>query len=327
MNPHILRLLAGPVFLCGLAVSNAANAVDATFPTRPITLVVPFSPGGGADAIARAVGHAMGKDLKASIVVENKGGASGMIGARSVAAATADGYTLLLSTDGMFSNPNNADIRSQKALSQLTPVANLAEAPLVIAAKAALPVHSLVELVAYAKSHPQTPLSYGTPGLGTAHHIAGVMLSESAGIKMLNVPYKGTSAGAQGLASGSIDLLIGNSTTIEPLVSAGKARILAVTSQKPFKLLPAVPTIAQTYPSYHITTSYGLMAPAGTPQAVIEILARAAKRAVDDPATQSLIEHNGLTAFYMGPQDYRRMLDTTTASRKRIIEKLGIQPR
>nr|WP_246600778.1 tripartite tricarboxylate transporter substrate binding protein [Candidimonas humi] len=323
----IVRLLAGPLFLCSLAFSNAATAADPTFPARPITLVVPFSPGGGADAIARAIGHAMGKDLKVSIVVENKGGASGMIGARSVAAAAPDGYTLLLSTDGMLSNPNNADARSQKALSHLMPVANLAEAPLVIAARVSLPVHNLTDLVAYAKSHPDAQLSYGIPGLGTTHHIAGVMLSELAGIKMLSVPYKGTSAGAQGLASGSIDLLIGNSTTIEPLVGAGKARILAVTSRTPFKLLPSAPTVARIYPGYSITTSYGLMVPAGTPQGIVEILARAAKLAVNDPATQNLIEHNGLTASYMGPKDYRQMLDTTTATRKRIIEKLGIKPR
>src|SRR5690625_4008022 len=188
----------------------------------PLTIVVPFSPGGGADTAARSVGNAMGQEMGEAVVVENRSGAAGLVGAGVVARSTPDGTTVLLTPDGMFANPSLANDEAQAVLTSLIPVANLAEAPFILAASSELGVSSIDELLDVAAGR-QDPIMYGTPGVGSAHHLAAVRFAQLTDLNMENVPYRGTSAAATGLASHSVDLLFGNLPAVQPLADGGKA--------------------------------------------------------------------------------------------------------
>lgn len=308
--------------LAGILGGALLAAVSAT--AAPITIVAPFTPGGAADTVARSVGHALGLELNETVVVENRTGGSGIVGAGAVVRSAPDGNTLLLTTDGIFANPAFDNPEAQAVLDRLIPVANLAEAPLVLAASNASGITSIDTLLEQARQR-EHPLTYGTPGVGSAHHLAGIEFARHAGVAMTDVPYRGTAAGAAGLASGEIDLLYGVSTSIQPLIESGRAKMLAVTSKERFVLLPEVMALGEQYPDYNMMTMYGLMAPEGTPPEALERLARAAERALQRPDVQSQLRGAGLVPAFQGPQVYGKALAALTAERKAIIRDAGIR--
>lgn len=313
-----------PLIVRQLALITAGTALAVNAAAAPITIVAPFTPGGAADTVARSVGHAMGQILDQTVVIENRSGGSGIVGAGVVVRAAPDGHTLLLTTDGIFANPALDNPEAQAVLAQLVPVANLAEAPLVLASSNASAIVSIDTLLQQARQR-QHPLTYGTPGVGSAHHLAGIEFARHAGLAMTDIPYRGTSAGAAGLASGEIDLLFGVLTSIQPLVASGRARILAVTSAGRFALAPEVVALGERYPGYNMVASFGLMAPAGTPDEVRERLAAAVAQALQRADVQEQLQGAGLVAAFQGPQVYAKALAELTAERKAIIRQAGIR--
>jgi len=240
------------------------------YPTRPITLIVPFPPGGSTTVMARNVADKLSVSLGQQIVVENRGGAGGVIGTRSVARAAPDGYTILLSyTATMAIAPAmnvNAGYDPRK---DFVPIGMIGAAPSVLVVNPAMPVHSIAELVAYAKASP-TPVQYGSPGVGTVNHLAGEYLAAETGMKLQHVPYKGNGPALSDLLGNHIPMMFVPIPVALGNIKAGTLRGIAIGSAKRTSLLPELPTLAESgVPGFEVALRYGLVAPAGTPPAVI----------------------------------------------------------
>jgi tripartite-type tricarboxylate transporter receptor subunit TctC len=270
-SPHRRLLLAAVVSSLGV-LPLAVRAQD--YPARPIRLVVPFPPGGPTDVLARIVAIRLGERLGQPVVVDNKPGASGMIGADMVAKAAPDGYTLLANASIHVINPSLYPKTAYDAIADFAPVSNLADVPLVLAVHPKLAARSVKELVALAKSS-KTSLAFASAGNATSQHLSGEAFKIVAGIDMLHVPYKGSAPALTDLIGGQVQLMFDSLPSAMPHLKAGTIRPLAVTTLKRSSALPDVPTVAESgYPGFGISTWYGVWAPAATPPAVVQRLSR-----------------------------------------------------
>lgn len=318
------KLARSTAALCVLSAAALCQVAQAQSPV-PMTLIVPFSPGGSADVSARTAAVGMEKVLRQTIVVENKPGASGLIGAGIAAQAKPDGNTLFLVTDGMETNPTVDPGKAKAVFSRLEPLASIADSPLVLATASSFPANSVAELIELAKTR-SVPLTYAIPGIGTTHQIAGAMLAEAAGIQLSSIPYRGTSATVPDVVSGVVDLVFGNLPSIQPMVDAGKLKILAVTSREPYRLAPGTPPLSETVPGFDIGINLGLMVPVGTPDARKAELVEAVRQALDMKEVRQLLNEQGLEPVFRTPDDYSAYLKNGAAERAPMIAKLGIKP-
>ena len=322
------RLLAGVLAVATCAAQAQSQASAAAYPGKPITIVVPYAAGGGADVIARALGKVMGESLKQPVVIDNKPGAAGQIAATAVSRATPDGYTLLLSTDNMYSiNPVLFGKGSQDALAGLAPVSNLVGAPVVLAVNAAgaSPVRSLADLIAHARAK-GAPLAYASPGVGTPHQLIAESIAKAAGVKFVHVPYKGTSSAVADLMGGQVDVLFGMPATLQPLAAAGRLRIIAVTTPGKSALLPSVPTVSETYKGVAISSvDMGLMVPLATPGSVVQRLNEEVQKALGHKEVRAILADNAMVAMNGTPAEYAQRMKTARQERERIIVETGIK--
>lgn len=267
---HTLRRAAGALALIALALPAAA----ATYPDKPIRLIVPFTTGGVLDTLARTIGHELGPILGQAIVVENRTGASGNIGTVAYARAPADGYTIgmgTIATHGI--NPSLYGERlPYDPLKDFTPLAMVATQRNVVLVNPLLPIHNVQQLIAHAKANPGR-VSYGSAGNGSSQHMAGQMLMQQTGITITHVPYRGSGPALIDLISGNIDLMFVDMPAAMPHIQAGKVRAIGVTSLSRSSALPDVPTVAeQGVPGFEVTAWFGVLAPAHTPQAIVDRL-------------------------------------------------------
>lgn len=293
MDPIRRTLLSATASACTLLLHGAAMADN--YPTKPITLVVPFVAGGSADIIARVVAQSMSTTLRQAVVIDNRSGAGGLVGATYVANAHADGYTLLLTTDSMYAiNPSLYGKKAQDVVAALAPVGHLAEAPLVVAVPGDSPVHDFPSLLAHAKSAPKG-LTYGTPGVGTDHHLLGELIAKTGDVKLSHVPYRGAAAALADLAGKQIDMLITLVTTAQPMLASGKVKLVAVATTQAYAAQPQLSRMGQTLKGVDMLVSYGITAPAATPQAVMDRLNKAVNAALTDKAVNDKLIEQGLT--------------------------------
>jgi len=267
---QFLRLTAGAALLP--AVSTLARAQ--AFPSRPIHLIVPFPPGGPTDIVARPLAQFLGDELKTSVVIDNRGGAGGSVGANAVAKSPPDGYTLLMATVG--TNAINTSLYKNlpyDAVKDFTPIALVAAAPVAIVVNPSLPANNLAALVALAKKEPGK-LNYGSAGNGTPGHLTGEMFKAAAGIDVKHVPYKGSAPAVIDLLAGQIQMMFDPLQSVVSHVKSGGLRALAVSSAARSPVLPDVPTVAESgYPGFETTAWWGVFAPAGLPAAETKALA------------------------------------------------------
>ena len=298
------------------------------YPARPIRLVIPFPPGGAYDAVGRPWAERT-KALLGTIVVENIGGAGGSLGAAAVAHARADGYTILLG--GTLTHLNEALLKSRPLydpVTDLEPIAELAANSLCIAVHASLPVHSLADLVVYAKANPGK-LSYGHAGAGSIQHLAGELFKSIAGTPdIVQVPYKGTGPLIMDLVAGQVPMgTPGVTSQLLEFHRTGKIRILAVTSPARLVSAPELPTTAEVgFPGLTITGSIGLLAPARTPAEIVQRIAQAAQATLDQPAYKKLLIDAGIQpASDSGPEKFRRSLAADVGLWAPVVKALGIK--
>lgn len=263
---------------------HSAGAAD--YPTRPITLIVPFAAGGGTDSIAREIGKLMSDRLGQPIIVENRGGAGGALGADMVAKAKPDGYTLLFATSTFATNAAVSTQLPYDPVNDFSPVAMIGRGPLLIVSSRQLNARNLADLIAIGKSRPEG-LTYCSAGEGSINHLAGELFHQKTGVPMTHIPFKGSGPATVELLAGRVDLFVATVPTILSHTKDGKLSVLAVTGAKRSPLFPNVPTMIQAgYPKFEVTTWWGIMAPAKTPQSIVDQL----NKAINDAAASKPIQ-------------------------------------
>ena len=307
-----------------LAASGFSFAEE--YPHRPITLIVPFPPGGSTTVMARNVADKLSASLGQQIVVENRGGAGGTIGTRFVAKAVPDGYTILLSyTATMAIAPGmnvNAGYDPRK---DFAPIGMIGAAPSVLVVHPSLPVHSVAELIAYAKAAP-TPLQYGSPGVGTVNHLAGEYLARETGIKLQHVPYKGNGPAMSDLLGGHIPMMFVPIPVALGNIKAGTLRGLAIASAKRSSLLPELATLAESgVPGFDVGLRYGLVAPAGTPRSIILRLNKELNAALASEEVQNRLATEGAEVLPGTPEDYAADIDKEEKKWGGLVKMLGLK--
>ncbi|MDW5442914.1 tripartite tricarboxylate transporter substrate binding protein [Polaromonas sp. SM01] len=302
-------------------------ALAQDYPSKTVTVVVPFSAGGGVDAIARLLADKLRTSLGQSVVIDNKPGASGMLGANAVAKAKGDGYTLLLGSAGETAiNPLVYKGRMQYVPEKdLAPITLVTRVPNVLVASPNLPVKNIEELIAYAKKNPGK-VSYATSGVGNPQHLNGELLQSLAGIKMNHVPYKGSSAQMVDVASGNVDITFVSMAGATPFIKGNRVKLLAVTSAKRASFAPDVPTISEYAPvsTYSLDNWFGLFVPASTPPAVQAKLNAAVTEALRDPELIKRLQDQGGESAPMTQAQFKAFIAVETAKYSKIVTSAHI---
>lgn len=305
-------------------VVTGTPAKAQSYPSRAVTILVGYSAGGQADALARIIGKQLGETFKISVVIENKTGANGMIAAQAAARAEPDGYTILMATDAMLTiDPHLASSNHFDLSKAMEPVVSVAWSPLLLAAAKNVSANSVAELVALAKQNAQS-LSFGSSGSSTPHRLAGEMLQKAGGFTMTHIPYKGTSASVNDLLGGQIPLVFGAPTALEPLANAGSIKLLGVTSEKRFPLLPNVPAISETFPGFKIISYIGFMLPKKTPEPVISALNKEVNAILATETMRAWLDKQGMIAVGGSQDDFKRQIEIDYQARGELVRALGI---
>jgi tripartite-type tricarboxylate transporter receptor subunit TctC len=317
------RLFASLLPALLLALSGQAMAQGA-FPNRPLRIIVPFTPGGGNDVYARAVGAKLSERLGQPVIVENKPGAGGNLGADFVAKSPPDGYTLLLAQNGLSMVPHLTRNLPFDVTRDLAPVGIGASLPLAVAVNNDLPVRNIPELLAYAKANPGK-LSYATPGIGTPHHLATEWFLNLTGTRMVMVPYKGAAGMITDLIGGQVQVLFGALNSILPQHQSGKLRIIALAEKQRHPTFKDLPTISETVPGYETFFWFGLMAPAGTPEAILNRLSDEQRAIVTMPDVRERLAGAGFDIMPVGAAEMRRTMATELERWGKVVREANIK--
>ena len=315
----LLPALAAPILAFRTAHAQGA------WPDRPLRLILPYTPGGGTDAVARALGTRLNAALGQPVVVENRPGAGGNLATELVAAARPDGHTLLMGNQGPISvNPTlfgrNLKVNPQTALD---PVAMVAETPLVLVAGPATPAVTLPALLAEAREK-RGGLNYASPGNGSAGHLAMALLLQQAGVEATHVPFRGAAPGLIDVAAGTVAAMISTLPSVSGLVQGGVLRPLAVTGDRRLDSMPEVPTVAETIPGYRATAWYGILVPHGTPEPVRARLEAAILDSLGSPELVSSLGREGAMPYPMPGEAFGRFIAAERARWAPVIQAAGI---
>ncbi|CAM3719632.1 LacI family transcriptional regulator [Bordetella sputigena] len=314
----VRRLIA---WLCLAACSSVANA----YPERPIRIVLGFPAGGGADVVLRTVTPGLAEELGQPVIVDNRPGAGGNLGMDMVAKSPPDGYTLLMAAPGLATNASLYENLPFDPAKDFTAVGMVSSVPNVLVVNPALPVHTVAQLIDYAKEHPGE-LNYASSGIGTSLHLAGALFERDAGVKLTHVPYRGGPAATNDLISGQVQLMFNVLPLAVPQVKAGKLRALAVTGPTRSPALPDVPTMMEAgVKGYTAITWNGIVAPAGTPAPIVNRLNAALQKVLDRPDVQKTFAGMGQDVVKDTPQEFDAMLKAETAKWRQVIEAAGIK--
>ena len=308
--------------LAALIAMPVASAFAQAFPTKPVRIIVPQTPGGASDALARIVGQKLSEKWGQPVVIENRAGAGGNIGMDAVAKSPADGYTLLMSYVG--SHAINVSIYKKLPFdpeADFSAVATLANVPFVAAANATVPASNMKELAAYAAKN---PISFGSAGNGSVNHLLGEMFNTASQSKALHVPYKGAAPALTDLISGQIQLVFTSLPSVSQHIRAGTVKGLAVTGSKRAQAFKDIPTIAESgYPGFVINPWFGLFAPKGTPPAVIRQINADIKKVLEDKETMDKFATLGAEPFDSTPQEFAAMLHADIAKWAVVVKSSG----
>ncbi len=302
-------------------LSDHARADD-VYPARPVRIVSPYAAGGTPDTVARVVAEHLTRRLKQSVFVENRTGANGAIASENVASSPADGYTLLLASDGpIVIMPLLKP--SEDVFKRLTPINLTAESSFVLMARTDLPVRTLADVIALAKKE---RLTFGSAGVGSQHHLAAELLKSRAGIDLTHIPYKGSAEALTDLVGNRIDLLFGGIPPSLAFIVAGQVRPIAVTSEKRSDKLPDVPSVAeQGFPGYKVAFWAGLMAPAATPPAIINRLNETISDIARSPEVKARFEKIGVEILNLGPAEFTERLRDDRKMWGDLIQQSGLR--
>lgn len=306
------------------ACTPAAHAEDA-FPDKPVRMIVAFPAGGGTDIVARLIAERLTALWGQQVIVDNRGGAGGVIGTEIAARSAPDGYTIFMATLGNMSiNPHlyKMDVDPSR---DLAPISNVVDVNFVLVANPKLPVHNVKELIALAKQKPGQ-INYSSSGVGGAPHLAGELFNDMAGVKLAHIPYKGSGPSFTDLIGGQVSLTFDSLVQALPYIQSGKLRALAVLASQRSPLLPQVPTLAEAgVPGYSFTNWFGLLAPAGTPAKRIGKLNAAVRQVLQEPAVRERLGAMGAVPAGTTPEAFGRLIRDERAKWGKIIQERGIR--
>jgi tripartite-type tricarboxylate transporter receptor subunit TctC len=313
--------------LAVLASIPLVGMAQAQWPARPITLIVPFAAGGGTDSIARDIAKNMSDRLGQAVIIDNRGGAGGSIGATAVAKAPADGYTLLFATSTFATNAAIEPKLPFDPQKDFAPIAMIGRGPLLVVTSKRMGVKNIAELIAAAKAKPEG-LNYCSAGNGSINHLSGEMFRQKTGLNMTHVPFKGSAPATIELLSGRVDLFFATVPTIQAHLKDGKLSLLAVTSAKRSPLYPDIPTLNEAgVPGFDITTWWGVLAPAKTPAPIVNALNKAINDAAAAEPVHSRLLHEGADPIRMTPAAFGEELRKELALWRDVANKPGMQLR
>ena len=301
-------------------VARAASA-QGKYPERPIKMIVPFPPGGGVDLTARLMMEPLSKELGQTVIIENKGGAGGIIGVEAMSHAAPDGYTLSLTGAGTLTAGPHLRTKMPYDPMALTQITRLVRMPFILAVRNDLPAKTLPEFMELAKKQ---ELRWASGGIGTSQHLAGELFTQMSGLKMIHVPYRGTGPALNDLAAGIVDAYFGDPATLG-LIRSGKARAMAVTSPARWPVLPDTPAIAEVVPGYEAENWYAIAAPPKTPEPVMQVLTAAILKVMTDPAVMAKYNEQGLQPATLPRADYIAYLQRDLKTWGGVVAKGNIK--
>ena len=310
---------------CFIASFALGSSYAQDYPTKPITLIVPFAAGGGSDLVSRIVAKYLGERLGQTIVIDNRGGAGGNIGMTAGSRAAPDGYTLTTITQNIAVNPHMYKQMPFDPLNGFQPVTNLVKYASMLVSYPGLPAKNVAELIAYGKANPNA-LTGGHGGIGGQAHLGMLMFAKMAGIKIEYVPYRGEGPVLADLMSGRTQLTVQSIGGLGDYVESGKLRALGVTSTKRSPLYPNIPAVAETVPDYELTGWYGIGAPPGTPMPIVINLRNEIKAVLDSPEVRKDFIARGYEIVGDTPEEFAKQLRSDYQKMKTLIEEAGIQP-
>ncbi len=317
------------IVLKALALALAAFAFGAsaqTYPTKPVKIIVPFAAGGPADIYARMIGEKLAAALGQSFVIEDRPGGGAIVGTDAVAKSAPDGYTLLMMSNTHTVNESLFSEKPYQLMRDLVPVAPVNYSDLVLVVHPSVPAANLHEFLALAKAKPGT-LNYASSGPGTPYHMAGELLKAMAGVDIVHVPYKGSSGARTDILGGQVQMMFDAITTMAPNVRAGKLRALATSGKVRSSVLPEVPTVSEAgVPGYDAVIWLGIMAPAGTPRAIVERLNNEITRAANAPEMKEAWAKQGAVAMSMTPEEFGRYMREDIEKWARVVKISGAKP-
>ncbi len=314
------------VLVLALCAIFPAAAYAAAYPTKPIRLIVPFPPGGGNDVIARVVGKQLSERWNQQVVIDNRGGANGMVGLSLLAQAAPDGYTLAVGAAGPLAvNPSLYSKMPYDSLKSFAPVTNMVNFPLLLVAHPSLPAKSVKELIALAKAQPGK-LNFASPGSGNSGHLAGELFNSMAGVKIVHVPYKGAGPAIADLIGGQVQMMYSSIPSVLPHVQAGKLNALAIGSAKRLPTLPNIPTIAESgVPKYEAYSWVGMVAPAGTPGDIVAKLNREIIDILKVKQVADSLNQQGAVPDYQSPEAFRAYIKAEIAKWGAVVRAANIR--
>lgn len=313
--------LIGRCLVTFACLSFSMGAMAERYPDRPIRWVIPFAAGGGSDITARLLQEPLSKQLGQTVIIDNKPGAGAVLGADIVAKSRPDGYTILYTTPGpQITNPFLMKELPYDPITDLVPVAPIADAVNILVVHPSIPANSVKELIAYAKANPGK-LNFESSGIGSSSHLSGELFKLQAGIDITHVPYKGTGAGIKDLIAGNVQMAIDSISSLSPYVKSGQLRVLGVATLEPVQAMPDVPTIAETLPGFDGTSINYIAVPAGTPRAVMDRLNRAFEVVLSNPEIRNRLTALGALPRTSTQDVIAARIVSTRAKWKSVIER------
>jgi tripartite-type tricarboxylate transporter receptor subunit TctC len=318
-----MRILAALV--AGLALAfNAGAEAQSAYPDKPVRLVVPFPAGSGTDIVGRILAQKMTEDFGQTVLVDNRPGASTIVGTEIVAKSAPDGYTMVMASNNHAMNPSLFEGKLPfDSINDFAAVGQVAILPFILVVNPQVPANNLAELIALAR---KGGLTYASTGNGTPPHVAAEMLKRAAKVDITHVPYKGSAAAVQDVVAGQVPLMFINVPSGLSLVKAGKLRALAVGTSRRIAQMPDLPTVAELgYPGFDVSLWMGLLMPAGTPADVIDRMSRETERALADPAVRKKVEEQGAEPAYLPPATFAKFMVDETRRFAELVKEVGLR--
>ena len=318
-SKKLKNLLIAILVLAGITSVSAAS-----FPQKPIALIVPFAPGGGTDSIARDLSKTLSEKLGQPVVVDNRGGGGGSIGASMGSKATPDGYTLLFVTSTFVTHAATDESAGYNIEKDFSPVAMIGRGPLLVVTNKSVPAKTLSELIQF--SNQTRDVNYCSAGLGSINHLSGELFKQKTGANLTHIPYKGSGPATIDLLAGRVQVFFATIPTILPYVETDRVNVLAITSEKRSPLFPNVPTAAEAgVPGFNLSTWWGIVAPAGTPQAIDKRLNEAINDAASKDPLKSRLAKEGAQAYKVSPTEFQKILNNELKLWQSVVKSANIK--